>query len=152
MPLSRRDFHSLLVCFATDTVTEHVASIDTQESPVTLNSHHLIQINSAKTVIRCVPSESKNPKFLTSTERKQRKRKVIPKFSTATWPFPQRAKWSLAPEWLLLSIIYFFVFFFSRCLVFRRNFDIFLYYEPLVNPFSFVIFLNLSSSHSILTL
>ena len=35
-------FHSLLVCFATDTVTEHVASIDTRESQVTFNSHHLI--------------------------------------------------------------------------------------------------------------
>lgn len=77
---------------------------------------------------------TQNPKFPISTERKKRKGKVIPQFSTATWPFPQRAKWSLAPDWQLLSIIFFCLLFLS--LLFRRNFD-----------FCYIINLWLSHSH-----
>ena len=131
MHLSRRDSHSLLVCFATDTVTEHVASVDTRESQVTFNSHHLI--NSVKTSIRCVQREYKIQNSPYQQRGKNEKEKLFPNFRQLLGLFfrgqsdllhqtdKRKKNKTKKDNRQLLSIIFFCLVFLS--LLFRRNFD-----------------------------
>lgn len=112
MPLSRRYSHSLLVCFATDTVTEHVASIDTRESQVTFNSHHLI--NSVKTFIRCVQRQYKIQNSPYQQRGKNEKEKLFPNFRHLLGLF-LRGQSDLLHQTDSCCRLSFFVLFFFRC-------------------------------------